>query len=231
MSLSHPRRLWHPQHLCHRWHLWIVALCLSGATLHAQVLDRILAVVDGAPIMQSDVTAAIRLGLSPTARATDPVAATVDFLVERRLMLGEVERYAPPDPADADIDRHVDDIKRRSGGQFSTLLAQLGLTEDQLRREVRDDLRIDAYLQQRFGAVQPSEEEMLQYYREHPDAFTQNGVLRSFEDVRESVRVMVVAERRGAMIRDWLSGLRRRANINILPKDQTLIPHRPTPHR
>lgn len=199
-------------------HLWLVALCFAGATLSAQLLDRILAVVDGAPITQSDVTAAIRLGLVPSAGARDPVGATIDLLIERHLMLEEVDRYAPPDPADADINRHVQDIRTRAGNQFGAVLAQAGLTEDQLRREVRNDLRIEAYLQQRFGAIQPSEEEMLQYYRAHPAAFTPNGVLRSYEQAHDAVKAMLIAERRGAMIRDWLAGLRRRANINILPR-------------
>jgi hypothetical protein len=157
-----------------------VALVVGVGASGGQVLDRILAVVDGAPITQSDVTAAIQLGLVPIGGG-DRVAATVDALVERRLMLGEVDRYAPPDPPETDITRHVEDIRRRAGSRFTTVLAEVGLTEDQLRREVRDDLRIEAYLQQRFGTTQPSEE-------------------------------------RAVMIRDWLAGLRRRANINVLPR-------------
>ncbi len=154
-------------------------VCLAGAGTRAQVLDRIVAVVDGAPITQSDVAAAVQLGLVATSGASDNVAVTVDALVERRLMLEEVDRYAPPDPPEAEINRRFEDIRTRAGLRFNTILAQVGLTDDQLRHEVRDDLRIEAYLQQRFGTTQPSDE-------------------------------------RAAMIRDWLSGLRRRANINVL---------------
>ncbi len=146
----------------------------------AQWLDRIVAVVDGAPITQSDVAAAMQLGRVARGRG-DPVSAAVDALVERRLMLEEVDRYAPPDPPEAEIIRRVDEIRVRAGDRFNAVLADVGLTEAQLRREVRDDLRIDAYLQQRFGTTQPSEE-------------------------------------RAQMIRDWVAGLRRRANINILPR-------------
>ena len=156
----------------------IICAAVSGAG--AQLLDRIVAVVDGAPITQSDVNAAIELGLVPLGGG-DRTAAAIDALIERRLMLEEVDRYAPPDPPETEITRHLDDIRTRAGAGFETSLARLGLTDDQLRREVRDDLRIQAYLQQRFGTTQPSEE-------------------------------------RAAMIRDWLSGLRRRANINILPR-------------
>ena len=171
----------HPPHHLDSGQRWLVALCVAGAMFSPQLLDRILAVVDGAPITQSDVTAAMELALVPAGGASDPVAATVDGLVERRLMLEEVDRYAPPDPPEADVNRRFEDVRRRAGSRFNTVLAQVGLTEDQLRHEVRDDLRIEAYLQQRFGATQPSDE-------------------------------------RTTMIRDWLAGLRRRANINVLPR-------------
>jgi hypothetical protein len=153
----------------------LLALVAGG-----QFLDRIVAVVDGAPITQSDVAAAMQLGRVPRA-AGDPMSAAVDALVERRLMLEEVDRYAPPDPPEAEITRRFEEIRGRAGDRFSAVLVEVGLTEAQLRREVRDDLRIDAYLQQRFGTTQPSEE-------------------------------------RSQMIRDWIAGLRRRANINILPR-------------
>ena len=157
------------------------ALALCCVLLFSgQLLDRILAVVDGAPITQSDVTAAMQLGLVQP-RAGEPFAGAIDALVERELMLEEVDRYAPPDPAEADISRRYDEIRTRAGTRFDSILAASGLTEDQLRREVRNDLRIEAYLQQRFGTSQPSDE-------------------------------------RATMIRDWLAGLRRRANINILPR-------------
>src|SRR4026209_1518998 len=66
----------------------------------AQWLDRIVAVVDGAPITQSDVAAAMQLGLVPRAPG-DPVSAAIDALVERRPMLEGVARYAPPPPPGA----------------------------------------------------------------------------------------------------------------------------------
>ena len=99
----------------------------------------------------------------------------------QRALESSARPYAPPDPPEADVNRRFEDVRRRAGSRFNTVLAQVGLTEDQLRHEVRDDLRIEAYLQQRFGATQPSDE-------------------------------------RTTMIRDWLAGLRRRANINVLPR-------------
>jgi hypothetical protein len=196
-----------------------VVVALASATPSvAEIIDRILAVVDGGIIMQSDVTMAMRLGLVPGSAAADPIAAPLDTLIERRLMLEEVDRYAPPDPPDAEVDRRLADVRTRAGADFDSILVQSGISVDQLRRHVRDDLRVDAYLQQRFGTMQPSDDEIAQYYRDHQAAFTRNGVVRPLEDVRDVARAELIADRRNATVRDWITGLRRRANVNVLPR-------------
>jgi hypothetical protein len=66
--------------------------------------------------------------------------------------------------------------------------------------------------------MQPSDDEIAQYYREHQAAFTRGGTVAPLDAVREAVRNAVIADRRGATIRDWITGLRRRANVNVLPR-------------
>jgi hypothetical protein len=201
-----------------RTHPLLVAmgLVLGIGLARAEVIDRILAVVDGALITQSDAAAAIRLGL--VRLPGDPLPAVVDRLIERQLVLREVDRYAPPDPAEADVDRALDEIRTRPGSpsQFEAILQQTGIGLEQLRRLVRDDLRIESYLQQRFGAIQPTEEEILQYYREHAAEFSQGGVLRPFEEAHDIVKAALVAARRAATIGEWVTDLRRRADVTVL---------------
>jgi hypothetical protein len=191
---------------------------LTSVSARAQIIDRILAVVNGALILQSDVMMAVRLGLAPAPAASDPIAAPLDALIERRLVLEEVDRYAPPDPTDADIDRRLAEVRGRAGAGFDAILRETGISSDQLRRQVRDDLRMEAYLLQRFGAMQPSEEEIQQYYRDHQSDFMRNGAVRPLDEVRDVARAQLIANQRGVMIKDWTAGLRRRATINILPR-------------
>jgi hypothetical protein len=198
--------------------LLIATLAWTAASVQAQVIDRILAVVDGAIIMQSDVTFAVRLGLVPASSAADPTAEALDALIDRRLILEEVARYAPPDPAEADVDRNLADIRARAAAGFDTVLRDTGISVEQLRRHLRDDLRLEAYLQQRFGSMQPTEEEIVQYYRDHESSFTTGGVAAPLDAVRDKVRTQLTTERRTGTIRDWIGGLRRRANVNILPR-------------
>ena len=61
----------------------------------AELVERTLAIVGGSAITLSDVQTAMALGL--VGGVTELEAAT-EALVERALILREVERYAPPEP-------------------------------------------------------------------------------------------------------------------------------------
>lgn len=197
----------------------LLAAAATASPLRADVIDRILATVGGALILQSDAVAAARLGFVELPRQGDPLQWTLDRLIERRLMLIEVDRYAPPEPNRALVDERMQQIDQRigSGERLDAILRETGLSVEQLRLYVRDNLRIEAYVEQRFGAAfRPSEEDLAAYYRSHEADFTREGKLRPFADVREEVRAAVVAERQAAAVREWMAGLRRRTEVNVL---------------
>jgi hypothetical protein len=193
----------------------VMATVAAADRAAAEIIDRLLAVVNGTPITQSDASGAFRLGLVAVPAVPDRAPPALERLIERRLMLVEVDRYAPPNPADADVDRALESVRARVGpAALDVILAQTGSGPDQLRRFLRDDLRIQAYLQQRFGAIQPTESDVAQYYRDHAAEF--GG--RSLQQVHDAVAAALAKERRDAVIRDWVAGLRRRANITVLPQ-------------
>lgn len=192
-------------------------MLVGTASAHAEVIDRVMAAVDGAIILQSDVTAATLFGLAPPA-SPGGAESTLDGLIERRLALTEVNRYAPPEPEEALVNRRLDQVRARfaTPQAFDAALVQTGLTLELLARHLRDDLRIETYLRQRFGsAAQPSDAEILQYYREHEEEFTRGGVLRPFGEAYQEARNALIEERQRTEIRNWVSGLRRRASITV----------------
>lgn len=200
----------------------LVALVASVAPAGRQMIDRILAVVAGEPITLSDVQAATQLGLVPEpAEAGDRQQAVLNALIDRQLQLIEVNRYLPPEPPATEVDARLAQVRARFPDQasFETVLQQTGVSHAQLRARVRDTLRIEGYLQQRFGASsQPGEEELLRYYRAHEAEFTKSGVLQPFAAVRDEVRRRLVEERAESLVRDWVAGLRRRGDVTVLPK-------------
>ena len=133
----------------------VILLLVCARAANADVIDRIMAVVGGQPITLSDVNAARLFRLADVPAGTsDPIGYALDRLIERTLILSEVERFQPPEPDPIEITIRIDEIERRFGSPaaFDTALAVTGTTRDQLRRYLRDDLRITTYLNQRFGA-------------------------------------------------------------------------------
>ena len=196
-----------------------LALTLVASVATAEIIDRILAIVEGQLITLSDVRGVTRLGLETAPPADDQVAAVLDKLIERQLMLAEVERFGPAEPSAEVIEARVGALRARfpDALAFETTLNQVGWPIDAVRRYVRDTLRVEAYVQQRFTApIQPSDDEIAAYYRLHATDFTKQGVLAPYAEVRNQVRAQMVQERRETLVRDWLAGLRKRANLLVL---------------
>jgi hypothetical protein len=189
-----------------------------SASVVAETIDRVLAVAAGQLIMLSDVTAARDLGLVALEKGgdpVDPIGTILSKLIDRELVLAEVDRYAPPEPGADAIDREMRQVRARiaSPEAFDAALKRSGIDENHLRQTLREDLRIVAYEDQRFIVAPPSEDELARYYREHPEMFKQQGQLVPFETARQDVTRAATGERRKALIADWVAGLRRRGDV------------------
>ena len=125
----------------------------------AETLDRILAIAAGHVIMQSDVRAFVDLRLAAAATSPDQEARNdqdeqvLTYLIERRLVLDEVDQYVVADPPAADVERRLAAVaaRFRSGAELAAVLARVGYTMDDLRQVLRDNARRDAYVASRFG--------------------------------------------------------------------------------
>ena len=151
------------------------------ATAQPEILDRTLALVGGQAITLSDVRAAIDLDLIEGGTAN--VSEMTARLVDRELILREVQRYAPPAPTETAVDARLAEITKRFASPLALMnvLETHGFSEGRLRAWVRDDLRTEGYLAQRFASAG-------------------------------------TPERRRELVVDWLSDLRRRTDVLILPQ-------------
>jgi hypothetical protein len=193
-----------------------LALCSAGAG--AEIIDRVLAIVGGGVIMQSDVTMAFELGLVTVGKTDDPIAAVLSQLIDRYVMLAEVDRYAPPEPTPEQIDRAAEQVRASfpAAQAYDAALARSGVDQARLRQTLRDQLRIRTYLDQRFTVPPPTDDEMAVYYRDHPGDFTRGAQVVPVDAARAEIAAVLVAARRKTLIDDWVSGLRRRADVSNL---------------
>jgi hypothetical protein len=130
----------------------LVAAFLATGIARAETIDRVLAVVAGQLITLSDVTAARDLGLQSADGAADPIRAILSRLIDRELVLAEVDRYAPPEPTADAVDGELQRVRARFASQadLDAALARSGIDQKNLRETLRQDLRTRAYLDQRF---------------------------------------------------------------------------------
>src|SRR5262249_45940678 len=150
-----------------RWHRlasgvlcgWLLVAGVSSLASADEVLDRVLAVAAGDVILLSDVRLAQTLQLVPDTGAADPDRAVLTALIDRALMLREVDRYAPPEPSADELDRSFNQIRDRAGSlvALSGVLSRAGLEQRQLREMLRQNLRIRNYLTQRFASDTPEQ--------------------------------------------------------------------------
>jgi hypothetical protein len=201
------------------WFSVVVVLLLASSAwprgqAAGELIERTLAIVGGQVITLSDVRTALALRLiEPPAPQTD-VGVAVTRLVDRALVLREVQRYAPPEPADVLLDEQLEIIRGRFASPvlFARALEDGGFTEARLRAWIRDDLRIASYLNQRFAATgTPTDDEVSAYYTQRRGDFERDGL--SLEQATPLIRARLSAERRTELIRDWTADLRRRTPV------------------
>src|SRR6202023_674326 len=122
-------------------------------------------------VMFPPLTAALQVGFVSRGSAPDPVREVLSRLIDRALVLAEVDRYAPPEPSVEAVDAAVLAVRLRfsTPEAFAAALARVGMGDRYLRETLREDLRIRAYLDQRFTVVAPTDDDLGRYYRDHPD--------------------------------------------------------------
>jgi hypothetical protein len=185
-----------------------------GASAPAgEVIDRVRATVGGHLILASDVEAARMFGLVTVDDAAGE--EVLSRLIDRALILGEVDRYAPPEPEDEAVAREVQAVRARfdTPDEFTAALARAGIEETHLREWLRQDLRVMAYLDERFVVTPPGEDEIAAIYARDAARLTRQGIPVTFEEARPAIVRAIEGERRAARVDEWVAGLRRRTPI------------------
>ena len=83
-----------------------------------ELLDRVVAQVNGDSITLSEVRVAVRLALIEVPSDVDPVSAAVRALINRHLMVIEVDRFPPIEPELYILEREVERLRTTVGNSL-----------------------------------------------------------------------------------------------------------------
>ncbi len=139
--------------------LWPVLV----AGVHGPLLDRVVAVVEGDPITQSELVMEFRLALAM--RAGEAVAMNEDsrdlvvrflrdYLITQLLLADQARRYGAEDPSELAIDQSIQGLHSKFPTQdsYEDFLRKFGIGEARVRDIFRRDLRNEMFLAKQFGA-------------------------------------------------------------------------------
>jgi peptidyl-prolyl cis-trans isomerase SurA len=151
---------------------------LGGAPAGAELVNRIVATIDGEPVTQFELEsfaeqARRRANPGDPAPPTDR-RALLDELILEKIMKKQIEAQGLQ-ASEQQIDAYIASIRERNrlnDAQLTEALSQQGLTREQYRTQVRADIERAALINKEIrNKVNVSPEEIARYYNEHIDQY------------------------------------------------------------
>ena len=196
------------------------------------VLDSVIAIVNGAVLLQSDVEAERRfesLQLLPAGENTDVRAA--EHLVTRTLILQQLQaqNQASPDITPEALKKFLADLKKQlpgclptrcqSDGGWASYLAERGLSPDEVTERWRQRLVILNYLNLRFrNGVSVPTEQVQAYYDKNlvPQFQGKHEKPPALSVLRPRIEEILLQQQVTKQIDDWETTLRQEGSVQIL---------------
>jgi peptidyl-prolyl cis-trans isomerase SurA len=198
------------------------------------VLDRVIAIVNGQVLLESDVREEMRLSvLQPI---TVPIGENTDVnaarrLIRRALILKQMQEQQQIDysVSDADVQRALKELRAdlpvcrkmycETEEGWQSFLHANGLTEQEVSEHWKERLEILKFINLRFGAgIRVSRQNIQQYYKDNvlPAFAKEHQTAPTLENTTDRIREVLVQQQVNSMLRDWLQSLREQGSVQIL---------------
>lgn len=204
----------------------IVAMALVAALPAAQqVVDRIVARVEGDVLLQSDLR---ELGQFQELLGgeAETESKRLDELIDQWIVDLEAQAAHFPPPSDADISAAVQQLEKSLGGAqaYQARLKETGLTPAAVRRLLGRELFFNRYFDYKFrpAAQVDSDAEQKYYDGEFSKQLTARGQnVPPLDSVRDQIHELLVQQDISARAAHWLTESRSRLKIEIVPEPTT----------
>ena len=209
-----------------------VSVCLTVLT-HAEVIDRIIAVVEGHIITLSDLRQEREIRATLGEKAIDDNVTLARQLVDAYLIERQIADYPNIEVTNTEVDADVDKLGLSAiaapgapvdAARRVLLDAQgrvLEISASGIRDAVRRRIRIQKFFDVKFRqAIRPTDEEIRKYYEEVFLPETRTRGLQSIPpltdaEMANAIRNNVIQEKLDHEVDVWLEAIRRRSNIEL----------------
>ena len=196
--------------------LWLaLSALLSGALARAELVDRIVAIIDREVATLSEAEQAREIARARTGGEA-PLASIVERLIESRLVEREVERFTGEPVSSELVDGALQEVRAGfpSESAFREMLTRSGLSEEELLASLRRQIGVSQYLEQRFRPLTfVTEDQVEAYYRDELSAEVEGKPLPELSEVSASIRRILEERAFNARVEAWIEALKGRARI------------------
>jgi peptidyl-prolyl cis-trans isomerase SurA len=201
---------------------------VAAAAPAPQVIDRIVATVNGQIILQSDLDEAFCYEALLTNRSLadlgdDDRRAVLDRLVDQELLREQMKSADFSHATDAEITARISDARHQypqgtSDDAWSALLASYHLTEKDLFTHVQQQIDLMRLVDARLRpAVQIDSKSIEAYYRDQfvPKLKQAGSSEVSLAEVAPKIRELLTQQKVSEMLVSWLQTLRSEGDVHI----------------
>ncbi len=198
-------------------------------------IDRIVAIVNGEVVLDSDVNEEHRFeAIQPRTTASAEAGTTardqeIERLVDRDLILQQAKLETEENISDADVEKQITNVRQTlpeckkfdcgADAGWNRFLTSHGFTAAEFQIRWKQRMQVLAFIQERFGAGASVSEARVR-------AFYQNTMLpqyakahvkpATFASVQDRIREVLQQQQVTSLLRDWLQSLRAQGSITIL---------------
>jgi len=207
--------------------LFAIMVVLAGFG-HAQVVDRMVAVVNKHVILESELDQAARVEFLLQGKpfgegklTQKDTLAVLDRLIDQALLDQQIMNQAVLAPRPEELAAQIKEIRKQvpaaaTDDGWKNVLAAYGLTEQDIGEQLTSQSRILRFVDLRFrGLVRVEKDAIAAYYQDKllPELHKRGAAEPKLADVSDRIENVLVEQRIDELLAGWLQTLRSQAHI------------------
>lgn len=222
--------------LFHGQQLWAQNAAVSSSTLpgaaQGTVLDRVVAVVNGDLILESDVDEERRFEEIQPYRTADENASrehTIGRLIDRMLILQQAEIEPETAVSDKELDAQLATLRKdipackqyhcETDAGWAKYIGDHGFTVEEFRARWRQRMELLKFIEVRFrNGIQISDDDIKNYYEKTmlPEYAKRHVTPPKLETISPRIEEVLLQQQVGNLLNDWLKSLRAQGRVRIM---------------
>lgn len=218
------------------------ALLLPGARLLADtptttsstILDRVIAVINGDVILESDLEEELHYAvLQPYAVPSNQPSRerALQRLINRTLILQQIRdmNMQEVEPKESEVDQRIAELRKQlpacmrfhcqTEEGWQAFLRANNFTVEEVKDHWRHRLEILSFIEQRFrSGIQIPQQDIQKYYQESfvPQFAKEKAKPPALNTVASRIEEILLQQKVNELLQDWLKSLRQRGGVEIL---------------